>query len=81
MKFTKAQVEAILFKLKQCVFDANLYDLGWADYPHAENSAKFRKKYVKLLESMGVEVPVGLKQPPATIREKTKNNKRAGSRK
>lgn len=64
MAVQKAQIKKLLEPLQKCVFDANMYDLGLADYPHAVNSSKFRRKYVEKLEKMGVRVPDSLKHEP-----------------
>jgi len=42
-------MEAIRKQIQRIAFDANLYDRGWADYPHAQKSSEKRKKLLRLL--------------------------------
>jgi len=47
-----AAIEAIKRQIKTIAFDANLYDHGLADYPHAKNCSKKRKKLLKAIEEL-----------------------------
>ena len=42
-------MEAIRKQIQRIAFDANLYDRGLANYPHARRSSEKRKKLLRLL--------------------------------
>ena len=43
MKNNKLAIEALRKQIQPIAFDANLWDLGIADYPHAQHCSEKRK--------------------------------------
>lgn len=43
-------IDAIRGQIKRFVVDANLYDKGGADYPHAKKSSERRKQLLDAIE-------------------------------
>lgn len=53
-------VEALRMQIQRIAFDANLWDLGIADYPYAEKCSLKRKRLlaeIARLEGQTVEIP------------------------
>lgn len=48
----KLAVEALRKRIQKIAFDANMYDIYHAAYPHAENSSKLRKKLLQAIDDL-----------------------------
>jgi len=52
-------IDGLRSLIKPIAFDANLYDLGLADYPHAQHCSEKRKKYnAEIVRLGGVPKPL-----------------------
>jgi hypothetical protein len=49
-KAIKLAIEALRHQLKEVVFDANIFDAGIADTPHAKGCSIRRKSYFEAIE-------------------------------
>jgi len=58
-KTNQAAIEALRRQIRPIAFDANIYDTGLGDYPHAENCSKKRKALLAVIAE--------LQGTPATI--------------
>lgn len=45
-------IEALRRQIQKIAFDANLFDMGLADYPHAEECSRKRKKLLAAIEDL-----------------------------
>lgn len=52
MDTNKIAIEAIRARIQKIAFDANLFDLGIADYPYSEKCSKERKKLLAAIEKI-----------------------------
>lgn len=48
----KLAIEALRRQIKEIAIDANLFDRGWADYPHAQQCSQKRKKLLKAIAEL-----------------------------
>lgn len=52
----KLAIEVMQKEIQRIAFDANLYDLGFADFPSAENRSKRRRELLKAIEEITLEL-------------------------
>ena len=57
MKSNKAAIEAIRKQIQRIAFDANLFDLGIADYHHAAQCSKRRKVLLSAIAELEGKPP------------------------
>lgn len=48
----KIAVEALKKQIQKIAFDANLWDMGLADYPYAEKCSKKKKELLSVIEEL-----------------------------
>lgn len=60
MKSNRLAIEALRAEVKKIAFDANLFDKGMADYPHAQRCSERRKILLAEIERLKAPQQLGL---------------------